>query len=281
MSKPPHNPAEIFGFPPDNNSVSAIEARRKYWCPFIDKFCPKKSRLLVYPLGVCSVWHQDHAHVVCPNRFRFGTDTLLREVGKLFCDKGKGQQYGLVPEVRLPKFGNVDWVVFARNKGGSITNFCGIETAANDTTQTGQLVNAVKDFMEKKRLKKQYRYGLNTYNAVKLSFVQIMNKGQVFESWERKYVWILQDRLFEDLTKRFGLEIEKSTDRKKFIILYVVKLEENKTAKIFNIKLSETYATSVEDLSKAYQRKLLPSPDKFIQGISAKLAKEGQVTYFD
>jgi hypothetical protein len=171
--------------------------------------------------------------------------------------------------------------VFAQDKTGAVTNFCGIETAANDTTQTGQLVAAIKDFMEKKRLKRQYKYGLNTYNAVKLSFVQIMNKGQVFESWKRKYIWILQDKLLEDLIKRFSLQIEEGTGDGKFIILYAVKLEENKVAKVYDVRLSQIYATTIEDLSKAYQRKLLPTPERFIQGIGVKLKKEGQVTYFD
>ena len=49
------HPAEVFGHPIDVRSPQAESERSRYWCPFVDDVCDKKTRLAPYPMGVCSV----------------------------------------------------------------------------------------------------------------------------------------------------------------------------------------------------------------------------------
>lgn len=259
-----HHPAEIFGFPPSNKSKTALRTRKEYVCPFIGKKCSKQSRLLSYPLGICSAWHLGVPRIICPNRFYFGDKVLLKDISKLFLNN---KNVELVPEVTLKGFGHVDWVGFYRDKDGRIMDFCGIEVASDSTTQTGELVRAIKDFIERDRLNERYNYGMNTYNTIKLSFTQMMFKGQVFEKWMKKYIWLLQDSLFNNIVERFELEIEKGYE--KSIVFYVVKMVENKD--FFEMRLENIYSTSVKELMKAFEQTEIVPVEDFLRAIRLKL----------
>jgi len=262
-----HYPAEIFGFPPTNTSRIASEVRRRYQCPFIGLKCTKQSRLLSYPLGVCSAWHLGTARIICPNRFYSSDNALLNNIARLFLNQ---KNVELVREVTLSGFGHVDWVGFCRDRDNRIMDFCGIEVASDSTTQTGQLVKAVEDFIKSGEVQSRYTYGMNTYNTIKLSFTQVMFKGQVFEKWMKKYIWLLQDSLFDNLVERFGLELEQG-NKDNEIIFYVVKMVKNKDD-LFNIALKNMYSTKVQELVKAFrQTEVLPIED-FVRAIRSKLA---------
>lgn len=261
-----HKPAEIFGFPPGNVTKVKKQMKMDYKCPFIKSKCTKQSRLLSYPLGVCSAWHLDTPRIICPNRFYFEESKLLKEASKLFL---KTEEINLVPEVNISGYGHVDWVAYTFNSK-RITDFCGIEICSDSTTGTGELVKALEDFVAMDKIEERYNYGLNTYNTIKLSFTQVMNKGQVFEKWGKKYIWILQDVLFENLVKRFNLDIKESLDENQ-IIFYTVELipEDNN---LYKIKQSKVFSTNILELLKAYSRggKEIPTLESFIEAISIK-----------
>lgn len=261
-----HNPAEIFGFPPRNVKKVKEQMRRNYECPFLKRTCTKQSRLLSYPLGICSAWHLGTPRIICPNRFYVENSTVLKEASKLFLES---REINLVREVGVTGYGHVDWIAYTYDRS-RITDFCGIEICSDSTTATGKLVKALEDFVGTGKVKERYNYGLNTYNTIKLSFTQIMNKGQVFEKWGKKYIWILQDVLFENLVSRFNLDIEESFNDNQ-IIFYTVKLilEDNK---IFEVKRSKVFSTNILGLLKAYSRggKEIPSLESFIDAISSK-----------
>ena len=103
-----HIPAEIFGFPPSNQSDEAEKVRSRYLCPFTRKKCTKQTRLLNYPLGICSAWHKGTPRIICPQRFYFEELKLLKIISRNFL----GNKFNLVPEVELKGYGNVDWVGF-------------------------------------------------------------------------------------------------------------------------------------------------------------------------
>ena len=46
-----NRPVEIFGYHFSDNSLEAKQVRKKHWCPFKDRLCSKKSRLIDYPFG--------------------------------------------------------------------------------------------------------------------------------------------------------------------------------------------------------------------------------------
>jgi hypothetical protein len=62
-------PSEMFGYPHSNKTGEATDARRKHWCPFVDKVCYKQSRLIKYPFGVCSAHVNGNEIALCPRRF--------------------------------------------------------------------------------------------------------------------------------------------------------------------------------------------------------------------
>ena len=49
------HPAEVFGYPIWLDNAEAQTSRNNFHCPFSNKECDKKSRLIDYPMGVCSV----------------------------------------------------------------------------------------------------------------------------------------------------------------------------------------------------------------------------------
>lgn len=63
-----HYPAEIFGYPVENKSKEAEQVRKRHLCPFSDKdICSKQSRLLTYPMGICSTWWPNSSPIaICP-----------------------------------------------------------------------------------------------------------------------------------------------------------------------------------------------------------------------
>lgn len=54
------HPSEVFGHPIEENTKKARAHQRKYWCPFVGQGCTKQSRLIEYPMGVCSVQYRGH-----------------------------------------------------------------------------------------------------------------------------------------------------------------------------------------------------------------------------
>jgi len=64
-----NRPAEIFGYPIWNQSKEAQDVRERHWCPFINRSCDKKSRLIDFPFGVCSVEQRGGVHTTYPHRF--------------------------------------------------------------------------------------------------------------------------------------------------------------------------------------------------------------------
>jgi len=58
--------------------------------------------------------------------------------------------------------------------------FRAVEFQSDSTTGTGKLVDALKDFMNGEDVSnKNYAFGMNTYNTIKLSYIQMLMKGQV------------------------------------------------------------------------------------------------------
>jgi len=80
-----HNPAEIFGFP------HQTAQRKLKKCEMQENAtgekCTKESRLLNIPFGVCSVWHGGTPRIICPNRFLFGGNALLKQWHLTFLPK--------------------------------------------------------------------------------------------------------------------------------------------------------------------------------------------------
>ena len=110
MSENPGNrPSEIFGYPTWNRSEEAQDARRSHWCPFQERTCNKKSRLIDFPFGVCSAQHGTGIHAICPHRFDEpgsieGVPKVLEDIALHYF--GGFDNTVVFSEVRLPNIGN-------------------------------------------------------------------------------------------------------------------------------------------------------------------------------
>lgn len=102
------HPAEVFGYPVWVSSAKARAARNTHWCPFADKHCDKKSRLIDYPMGVCSVQFGENVVALSPNRF-LQDKTVFQDIADhYFNDRNNLLVFS---EVGLKGVGNFDFVM--------------------------------------------------------------------------------------------------------------------------------------------------------------------------
>lgn len=178
----------------------------------------------------------------------------------------------LFEEVRLIGVGTFDFVLIKHKPISSqIEDFCIVEFQSNSTTGTGKLVNALNDFMEGKNTNKSYSFGMNTYNTIKLSYIQMIIKGQVMESWNKKIFWIMQDFVYDNMVSRFNLgdlDLDEK-DNSHYHIYDLVPGSNNEN--IYNLKLKGEKSTNVSKLIKGLIDQPTPSIDKFVSNLEKKI----------
>lgn len=264
-----HYPIEIFGFPIWNRTKIAVEHRNSYMCPFLEGPCKKQSRLLNYPMGICSVLHSGSIIPICPHR-------LLQDA-KVFVDVcndyfGDTNNILVFSEVKLRNIGTFDFVLVKHKPiSNKIEDFCVIEIQTDSTTGTGALVNSLKDYIDGKDITKtRYSYGMNTYNTIKLSFTQMMIKGQVFEKWKRKIYWIEPLYVFENMIKRFNLyDLEYNKNDSNVFFTYDL----IKHLNIYELKRVYSRSSSVSNILTAFSEQFTPEIDVFIKHLEDKIEK--------
>jgi len=159
---PSRRPAEIFGYPTGNRSDAAQDARQQYWCPFREEPCIKKSRLIKFPFGVCSVEYDGGGvRAICPHRFEergsiAGVSRVLEDIaGHYF---GSTDNTVVFSQVRLPNVGNIDYVIIKHKPMQStVDEFVAVEIQSDSTTQTGKLVRGIRDFYDGRRIRHRTR----------------------------------------------------------------------------------------------------------------------------
>ena len=198
------NANEIYGHPIDATNDKAKRAFSSFSCRFTGEVCDKQSRMIDYPMGVCSVDYSDKKPIICPHRFL--EDGLVFK--NIALDAfGTLDNILLFKEVGLTGVGTFDFVLVKHKPISSkVEDFCTIEFQSDSTTGTGKLIQAVKDFTKGNYNKdSSYAFGMNTYNTIKLSYIQMLTKGQVMETWNKKIFWVMQDFVFDNMTDRFDL----------------------------------------------------------------------------
>ena len=203
-SSPGNRPAEIFGFPSANREDSAEEVRRRHWCPFMQSACNKKSRLLDFPFGVCTVEHGGGIRAVCPHRFDErgtleGVPIVLENIANHYF--GDINNTVIFSELALPGVGRIDYVI-VRHKPMTreVDDFTTVEIQSDSTTSTGKLVEGMRDFQQGIDVSlKSYGFNMNTYDSIKRAITQLMNKGIVYEHWGTKCYWVIQEYIYANL----------------------------------------------------------------------------------
>jgi len=264
-----HYPAEIFGYPIENISKDAQDYRIKYLCPFTDEQCSKLSRLINYPMGICSVWWPDNNPIaICPEHFLQNNTLFVSIAENVF---GNIDNILLFKEVKLKEIGVFDFVLVKHKPiSNIIEDFCVIKFQTCSTTATGKLVKAIEDYMSGLDIMEHpYGFGMNTYNDIKLSFIQMLNKGQIFEMWSKKIVWAVQRYLYDNMVKRFGLKNMEfdEKDANRFLICNI----DCSFPEQYHIISENIYSSNIENLIRAFKRSKLPKLDDFINVLSRKL----------
>jgi hypothetical protein len=275
MTKNPGNrPAEIFGFPATNRSDAAQEVRERYLCPFMQSTCDKKSRLLDFPFGVCTVEHSGGIRAVCPHRFDErgtieGVPIVLEDLAKHYF--GDVNNTVIFSELSLPNVGRIDYVI-VRHKPMTreVDDFMTVEIQSDSTTSTGKLVEGMRDFQQGNNLSlKSYGFNMNTYDSIKRAITQLMNKGMVYEHWGTKCYWVIQEYIYANLANRYGFKPDGFAPGDASIFALYDIIPDGDRLRLAPTRL---VSTSVEEVYQAMRHnRAIPQKDEFVRRLNAEL----------
>ena len=262
-----NNPNEIFTYPVTNNTEVAKESVKKHYCRFTESVCDKQSRNIKYPMGVCSVCRGNDKPIICPHRF-LEDNLVFKNISKEAF--GTLNNILLFPEVKLNGVGTFDFVLVKHKPiSNKVDDFCVVEFQSDSTTGTGKLVNALKDFMNGKDVTKNtYSFGMNTYNTIKLSYIQMLMKGQVMESWNKNAFWVMQKFVFDNMVNRFNLK-NLDLNEKSNTHYHIYDLVEK--GNIQKLELIEQKSTTVTNLITAFTHQPTPNIDNFVTKLEEKI----------
>lgn len=261
-------PVEIFGYNINSEQGGLRKRHDKYLCRFVKEKCSKQSRLIKYPMGVCSVRYNDETIALCPRRF-LQDKTVFKDIA----DKYFNTRNDLVifSEIGLPHIGTFDFVMVKHKPLSSeIEDFVVIEFQTGQTTGTGQLVQGLKDFIKGEDIRnRSYAFGLNLADIWKRSFTQILNKGIVLENWGHKIFWVIQEPVYQDFINRYNLNSMSYNDKHTTVFTIYDLIEKGD-----NYRLSQTRmeSSTIDALFKAFRNNPnIPSKNDFIKKLNTKL----------
>lgn len=267
-------PAEVFGYPLMNRSKTAENVRSRHQCPFQDRTCNKKSRLIDFPFGVCSVEHRGEIKAICPRRFEErgetqGISLVLENIAWHYF--GTTDNTVVFPEVNLPNVGVIDYVII-RHKPMSpdIDDFVSVEFQSDSTTSTGKLVQGLQDFVDGRDvIQETYGFGINTYDSIKRAITQLMNKGIVYESWNTKCYWVIQEYIYRNIVNRYSLKSDGfKTEHASRFALYDLLPKDDRLI----LAPTRYVSTSVDEVYRAMRNNpSLPNKDRFVASLRDKL----------
>ncbi len=192
---------EFFGYAPDDQSATAVAARRNKHCPFLEANCTKTlSDGLIS--GACTLQPATSGPVICcPNRLYAEDYRILSDVATSAFGEGTrlipaqeaararhdgrnvavfGKRWG--KELRLPQKGGrgayfVDWILALIDADGSLGDFVAVEVQAIDTT--GNYRKERDAYLRNRAFTGSSKAGLNWENVSKRILPQIIYKGHV------------------------------------------------------------------------------------------------------
>ncbi len=262
-------PAEVFGFPVENRGSKVEAIRQAHQCPFVNVRCNKKSRLIPYPMDVCSVHINEHVVAICPRRF-LENHTVFKDIATDYF--GSTNNLILFREVGLRDVGSFDYVlVHHKPMSSEVDDFVVIEFQTDQTTSTGKLVQALEDFMSGRNVgTTHYSFGMNTYDTLKRSYTQMINKGVVMEQWGQRIYWVLQRYVFDNMVHRYHPAFTPGSSATHVFAVYdLIRSEET-----YTLTLQEYVSASVDALFAALrQNTSIPEKDQFIARLEAKIER--------
>lgn len=217
--------AEVFGYAPDAVTAAAVEGRERCWCPFRDKPCTKL--LSAAETGICSIRYraagfEQGIWAVCANRLSGAPfdHVLSTHFGR------DASTSTLVTEVRIEEPRVTFDGVGLRELDGDDIDFIGIEAQTIDT-RGGSLKLLWQSYVEgrphewRSYYPKRPAFGVNTANVWKRLLPQVMNKGRLYKGWQSKLYVVLQDAVFQFISRRMPLQNLTRQERDSAEIIWV------------------------------------------------------------
>jgi hypothetical protein len=198
--------SEIFGFSILNNSQKAKRYRSKKLCPFNNKVPNCTKDKANDPLGVCSIIHENESIITCPTRFR--EDWIIIEKAAEFAF-GKKANWTSLSEIRLNSIsgqsaGNIDFVLVSYDNYGKLKDFISLEVQG--VYISGNLRNPFNQYLKNPTKSFNWPVGYNFPKPDYLSssrkrlIPQMLYKGGIFKSWNKKQTVALQKQFFSNIT---------------------------------------------------------------------------------
>ena len=116
---------------------------------------------------------------------------------------------------------------------------------------------------------RSYKFGMNTYDSIKRTVTQLMNKGVVYESWGTKCYWVIQEYFYENLVRRYGFKPRgfSEADSTRFALYNLVPRDGR-----LELTFKRFISTSVNEVNRAIRNKPdMPKKDDFVEHLNAKL----------
>lgn len=272
---------EIFGYPPDADTASAKDARARCWCPFMDKPCSKL--LSSAQTGICSIRYKaegfdETTWAVCQHRLKGEPfeDAVRRHFGR------RSKDAELVTELRLNKPRMSLDGVGALFDGDDV-DFVGIEAQTIDTRG-----GSVKPLWEayttgrphewRDRYPEGAKFGVNTTNVWKRLLPQVMNKGRLYQGWDSKLYVLVQDPVFQFITRRMNLDrLPRSSASKAEIVWLLWDFEEDlprqRATGMLESSVGDVVYTTIDQVEGAFVGIVFTPKNEFIKRLKKKLGR--------
>lgn len=266
--------AEVFGYPPNNQSEEAVRHREKRLCPFNNKVPNCTKDKANNPLGVCTITAGQDVAITCPVRLR--ERWIIADDAAEFFFPAKTNWTSLV-EVRLKdkqgqSAGNIDVVLVAYDEAGKVIDFGSVEVQA--VYISGNVRAPFEFFMEhhttpemptlfspaaaprpdylsssRKRLAPQLLFKGGIFHAwgkkqaivIHRGFYQTLPQMAEVSSNEADLAWLVYDLVYDTVTQRYQL-VKGATIYTKFAPTM--------------LRLTTTEPGAVEDFTQLLQAKL-------------------------
>jgi len=269
-----HPLAEVFGFPPDNQTKEAKRHRNKKLCPFNNKVPNCTKDKANDPLGVCSVFEKDKPAITCPVRFR--QNWLIADDGADFFFP-KGTNWTSLTEVRLKdksgkSAGNIDLVLVSYDGHGKVTDFGAVEVQA--VYISGNVRKPFEYYMQDPTHRanmnwknRQYWPGPDYLSSSRKRLApQLIFKGGILNTWKKKTAVALDAGFFSTLPK-----LKEVSKAKAEMAWLVYDLELDKVKNFYELRRKQVVYTeflaSLEQITRSEPGKV----ESFIAVLQEKL----------
>jgi len=199
--------AEVFGHLTTDHTERAVRYRSRRLCPFNNKVPNCTKDKAKNPLGVCTIYHDNHPVITCPIRFREGW--IIADDAACFFFR-EGTAWSSLTEVRLNDLygktaGNIDVLLVAYDNNGKVYDFGALEIQA--VYISGNVRDPFEYFMKDPKGRalmdwsKEPNYPRPDYlsSSRKRLVPQLLFKGGILHSWEKKIAVALNKSFFATL----------------------------------------------------------------------------------